>query len=455
MPDPAWLEIARRNLGEREMPGPVDNPAILRFYADVGHGWVRHDETAWCAAFVGSCLERAGWRSTRSLRARSYLAWGEAMEAPRPGCVVVLSHGRDPALGHVGFFVREQAGTIDVLGGNQGDAVSIAAFAKSRAMGYRWPRESNAQPDSERDDLFDSALRHVLAMEGGWSNDPADPGGPTNQGITLADYAAYRGVRLGIWNRTRLVEDLRHIEPDVVSTIYRERYWIAACCNRLPEAIAFLHFDAAVNQGVGTAARLLQQALGVGVDGEIGPITLGAAAGAPLPGMLRRYAALRRSLYRQLRTFARFGRGWLRRVDATLSAAEALVPAGASGSQTQSTVQPKEPDPMPNPTPTSNPKTATPATPAGSGGTAAPAPTKWWGRSMTIWGAIVSALALIAPALGPALGFDLTPDMVREIGGQIGAVVQILVGLAGTLMTIYGRARAVHALEQAQVSFRL
>ena len=60
MPQPRWLELAWGDLGVAETPAPADNPRVVRYYADVGHPQVDNDEVAWCAAFLGACLERAG-----------------------------------------------------------------------------------------------------------------------------------------------------------------------------------------------------------------------------------------------------------------------------------------------------------------------------------------------------------------------------------------------------------
>jgi uncharacterized protein (TIGR02594 family) len=79
MDQPRWLELAWADLGVAEGPGGANNPRVVRYYAAAGHPEVRADEVAWCAAFLGACLERAGVGSTRSLMARSYLAWGEAL----------------------------------------------------------------------------------------------------------------------------------------------------------------------------------------------------------------------------------------------------------------------------------------------------------------------------------------------------------------------------------------
>src|SRR5690606_25590767 len=158
------------------------------------------------------------------------------------------------------------------------------------------------------EELFDAALAHVLEMEGGWSNDPHDPGGPTNLGITLSVLAAWKGSALTDANRQALLEELRRLEPATARTIYRERCWLPSRAGDLPPALAIMHFDAAVNHGVAGAARMLQQALGVVVDGEIGPQTLSAANRQPVTDVVERYADIRRARYRSLGHFWRFGR---------------------------------------------------------------------------------------------------------------------------------------------------
>jgi len=132
--------LASEEVGMQEIRGPMHNPDILQMFADVGHGWVKDDETAWCAAFNGAMLERAGLRSTRKLNARSYLDWGEPVDLAdaEPGDMVVFSRG-DPSgwQGHVGFFVRNAGTHIEVLGGNQSNAVSVARYPVSRLLGVR------------------------------------------------------------------------------------------------------------------------------------------------------------------------------------------------------------------------------------------------------------------------------------------------------------------------------
>lgn len=135
-----WNEIALNHLGIKEVTGQKDNPKIVQFFADVGHSWVEDDETPWCAAFVGSCLEKAGVTSTKMLNARSYLKWGRKIAQPVPGCIVVFKRGNSSWQGHVAFFVGIEGDYIKVLGGNQGNTVKVSSYHKDDLLGYRMPK---------------------------------------------------------------------------------------------------------------------------------------------------------------------------------------------------------------------------------------------------------------------------------------------------------------------------
>jgi uncharacterized protein (TIGR02594 family) len=135
--EPSWLIEARKHLGLSEVKGAAHNAEILKMWRDIKRGGIKDDETPWCAAFVGSMLERVGVRSTRFESAKSYLQWGILLPEPALGCVVVFS--RDGG-GHVGFLVGyDDKGNLLVLGGNQGDKVSIRSFPVKRVTGYRYP----------------------------------------------------------------------------------------------------------------------------------------------------------------------------------------------------------------------------------------------------------------------------------------------------------------------------
>ncbi len=170
-------------------------------------------------------------------------------------------------------------------------------------------------------DLFPEACALVLRVEGGLVDDPRDPGGITNHGISLR-FALSVGD-LDRDGRPDLdvdgdgdtdADDIRALHPDDARDVYRKAFWEAARCPALPPAVAILLFDAAVNQGRGPAVTMLQDALGVTADGRIGPQTVAAALRANQPALLAEYAARRAHRYATTRNFDRFGLGWCRRL---------------------------------------------------------------------------------------------------------------------------------------------
>lgn len=141
MSRPSWFINAKRLLNEREIVGVKHNPLIVRMWKNIRAPFT-DDETPWCAAFVGSCLEEAGIRSTRSAAALSYATYGIPVSMSL-GAIAYMRRRNSAGKvvgGHVGFVagVRED-GAIMLLGGNQNDRVSIAPFPSSRIIGYRWP----------------------------------------------------------------------------------------------------------------------------------------------------------------------------------------------------------------------------------------------------------------------------------------------------------------------------
>lgn len=157
-----WYEIAEAELGVAEALGPADNPRIREYFAGAGHPEVMRDSVPWCAAFAGWCLAQADVQPSGSLAARSYLRWGKPLAMPREGCIVVLRRGADPAAGHVGFYAGEANGRVMVLGGNQGDKVSVAAFRAEDVLAYRWPEEAALPtPDTAEHKAVHEQLKDV------------------------------------------------------------------------------------------------------------------------------------------------------------------------------------------------------------------------------------------------------------------------------------------------------
>lgn len=137
MQELTWIEEAKKHIGTAEIPGEHHESKIIQWWKAIRRAGIRDDETPWCAAFVGGCLEAVGLRSSRFESAKSYLVWGFPIKHAAYGCVVVFSREGG---GHVGFVVgKDVKGRLMVLGGNQGNKVSIAAFDPARVVGYRWP----------------------------------------------------------------------------------------------------------------------------------------------------------------------------------------------------------------------------------------------------------------------------------------------------------------------------
>lgn len=157
---------------------------------------------------------------------------------------------------------------------------------------------------------FGRALPRVLAHEGGYVNDPKDPGGATNKGVTYRVYDAYR-TRKGL-----PTQDVRDISPGEISEIYRLQYWDACKCDELPPGVDYVLFDGAVNSGPTQSIKWLQRALGnVIVDGQMGQSTLQAVREYDDPSRLIDVICDRRLAFLQaLKTWNRFGKGWASRV---------------------------------------------------------------------------------------------------------------------------------------------
>lgn len=154
---------------------------------------------------------------------------------------------------------------------------------------------------------FARALALVLKSEGGWSDNPADPGGATMKGITLANFRRYidpKGTK----------DDLRHITDAQLAACYRKFYWDAVAGDALPDGVDYAVFDFAVNSGPGRAARYLQQLVGVSPDGVIGPATIAAVNKQPAGVTIDRLCDARLAFLQRLSTWSDFGKGWSARV---------------------------------------------------------------------------------------------------------------------------------------------
>jgi lysozyme family protein len=183
---------------------------------------------------------------------------------------------------------------------------------------------THAPREMKRGD-FDHCVALVMEKEGGYSDHPQDKGGPTNFGITLRTYAEFHEIP----ESTVTAETIKNLSQDEAKEIYRAKYWTAACCDDLPSGVNLMVFDFAVNAGVRTSIKILQEIAHVTVDGSIGPITLAAVRTCEPKDLITRFADLRLAYYRSLENFNVFGKGWTARTFAVREEAQRLVDAAA------------------------------------------------------------------------------------------------------------------------------
>ena len=138
-------QLGQRFLGLHEVPGTTANPAILAML-QLDSAWPTDDAVPWCSAWLNTVCHLLGLDRSKSLRARSWLRVGTPLDlaAAEPGFdVVILNRGgvADPTVidapGHVGFFDHRDGDLVRVLGGNQGNQVSVAPFPAADVLGVR------------------------------------------------------------------------------------------------------------------------------------------------------------------------------------------------------------------------------------------------------------------------------------------------------------------------------
>jgi lysozyme family protein len=159
---------------------------------------------------------------------------------------------------------------------------------------------------------FSDSLAMVLQFEGGFVDNPADPGGATNQGVTQAVYNRFRA------EHSLPIQSVRLIQSNEVAAIYQVEYWLAAHCDKLTHPLDSVVFDCAVNSGVRESTQTLQRALGIEPDGSFGPVTLAASLACNPVATANAFLDLRDQFYNDLATakpaLHQFLRGWLDRI---------------------------------------------------------------------------------------------------------------------------------------------
>ena len=169
---------------------------------------------------------------------------------------------------------------------------------------------------------FQACLAEVLKLEGGWVDDPKDPGGATNLGVTLDTWRTWVGV-----NKVVTAADIRLLTPADVAPLYQSVFWKGCAGEYLPAGADLATFDWCVNSGVRRGNEGLQEALGVKQDGLVGPVTLKAAAAMDGKALVNAICDARKAFYESLPEVekAEFLHGWLNRVEAVRAVALGMV----------------------------------------------------------------------------------------------------------------------------------
>ncbi|UZO91788.1 glycoside hydrolase family 108 protein [Roseomonas mucosa] len=158
---------------------------------------------------------------------------------------------------------------------------------------------------------WSACITEVLQSEGGFVNHPADPGGATNRGVTLARLSEWRG-------KACTVADVKALQEQEAREIYRAGYWNPIQGDALPAGLALALMDFAVNSGIKRAVKTLQACMGFAAadcDGVMGPQTLRAVLRRSAADLMNALCDARLKFLRALTTFATFGRGWTARVE--------------------------------------------------------------------------------------------------------------------------------------------
>jgi len=165
---------------------------------------------------------------------------------------------------------------------------------------------------------FEKCLKFTLQFEGGFVNNPKDPGGPTNLGVTQATLSTFLG-------RQATIAEVRALTPDKVAPIYKLRFWDSVNGDELPEGIDLAVFDFGVHSGPSRGVIGLQRALKLADDGKLGPVTTSAAKRADPKATINAICDERLAFLQKLKVFKSFGKGLTSRVVKCRRAALSMV----------------------------------------------------------------------------------------------------------------------------------
>lgn len=179
---------------------------------------------------------------------------------------------------------------------------------------------------------YEQAITQVFKDEGGYTNDRADKGGPTNWGITIYDARKY-------WKPDATAEDVKNMPKSVAEEIYVLHYARPLEYDSLPAGVDYAVLDYGINSGIGRSAKVLQRLLGVTEDGSIGPVTLHAANSSDPNHLINSIYNERLEFLKGLSNWNVYGHGWTNRCTHGRDFALSLVNLYAPRVQTKTWVQ--------------------------------------------------------------------------------------------------------------------
>ena len=173
---------------------------------------------------------------------------------------------------------------------------------------------------------FQRSLDNILKAEGGFTDDPRDPGnhlsdgraGCTNMGVTQAAWEEFVGHKVS-------TADMKALTKEQVGKFYKTRYWDRVQGDALPIGLDFLAASFAINAGVGSSAKLIQKCINAVPDGMIGPRTLQTIAGVDSKELIEKFSEAKEHYYQSLKTFPVYGKGWINRVNSEKAIALSML----------------------------------------------------------------------------------------------------------------------------------
>lgn len=153
-------------------------------------------------------------------------------------------------------------------------------------------------------------IQRITLAEGGYSNDPADPGNWTSGFTGIGEL---KGTKYGIAANTYGHLDIKGLTIDQAADIYIRDYLAPLQAELMPPGLVYQLLDFAVNSGAGRAVKGLQRELNIKDDGVVGPATIAAVAGRSPSDLIQLLLANRIDFLTDLKNWPHAGRGWMKR----------------------------------------------------------------------------------------------------------------------------------------------